>query len=425
MNCAVATATLLYYFVACHCLLAFATATFSSPFTSIFHNDVAQSAKDVPHNTSGHRWLSKWRWKWTQDTPVTAYGKQFDENEEESIDEAKITTVEIIASRGYPVEIHEVITEDGYILELHRIPYGKGQVSKRDVEKQVVFIQHGFLNTDNVWIITPNNQGLAYILADTGVYDVWLGNARGNTYSRKHVYLDPSEEDYWNFSFDEMGKYDIPAVINYVLAKTGRNTMSYIGHSMGCAMFFIGMSLRPELNAKIDVMIGLAPASSVAESQTGLRFQAPFVNLLVNLFRILGVRIYEPVDSTRNNFRKRFCGPSLFLRYSLCQNPIFATTSDEYRDIDVNLLPVIDGHNPAGTSVRTAAHFAQNFNAGQTFQRYDFGPTENQLRYGQATPPAYDLSQVTCPVFLFWGQSDKVVDPRVYSHFSSPSTSTD
>ncbi len=68
--------------------------------------------------------------------------------------------VEIIASRGYPVEIHEVITEDGYILELHRIPYGKGQVPKRDVKKQVVFIQHGFLNTDNVWLITPNDQGL-------------------------------------------------------------------------------------------------------------------------------------------------------------------------------------------------------------------------------------------------------------------------
>lgn len=50
---------------------------------------------------------------------------------------------------------------------------------------------------------------------------------------------------------------------------------------MGCAMFFVGMSLRPDLNAKIDVMIALAPASSVAESQTGLRFQAPFVNLLV------------------------------------------------------------------------------------------------------------------------------------------------
>ena len=26
-----------------------------------------------------------------------------------------------------------------------------------------------------------------------------------------------------------MGNYDIPAVINYVLAKTGRSTMSYVG----------------------------------------------------------------------------------------------------------------------------------------------------------------------------------------------------
>ena len=53
------------------------------------------------------------------------------------------------------------------------------------------------------------------------------------------------------------------------------------------------------------------------------------------LFRILGVRAYEPVDSARNNFRKAFCGPNLFLRYSLCQNPIFANGNEEYRNIDV------------------------------------------------------------------------------------------
>lgn len=29
--------------------------------------------------------------------------------------------------------------------------------------------------------------------------------------------------------FDEMGCYDIPAVIDYILTKTGRNTMSYVG----------------------------------------------------------------------------------------------------------------------------------------------------------------------------------------------------
>ena len=78
-----------------------------------------------------------------------------------------------------------------------------------------------------------------------------------------------------------MGKYDIPAVINYVLTKTGRSTMSYIGHSMGCAMFFVSMIEHPELNAKIDVMIALAPAASLAESKTIIRYQAPFVNQIV------------------------------------------------------------------------------------------------------------------------------------------------
>jgi lysosomal acid lipase/cholesteryl ester hydrolase len=38
----------------------------------------------------------------------------------------------------------------------------------------------------------------AYILSDAG-YDVWLGNARGNMYSRRHEYLTTHEKKFWNF----------------------------------------------------------------------------------------------------------------------------------------------------------------------------------------------------------------------------------
>jgi lysosomal acid lipase/cholesteryl ester hydrolase len=38
----------------------------------------------------------------------------------------------------------------------------------------------------------------AYVMADEG-YDVWLGNARGNTYSREHVNLTAKKKEFWNF----------------------------------------------------------------------------------------------------------------------------------------------------------------------------------------------------------------------------------
>ena len=68
--------------------------------------------------------------------------------------------MDIIANRGYPVETHTVTTADGYILEVHRIPYGKGQSSNTNSKRRVVFLQHGFLNTDNVWLIQPSDRAL-------------------------------------------------------------------------------------------------------------------------------------------------------------------------------------------------------------------------------------------------------------------------
>ena len=41
----------------------------------------------------------------------------------------------------------------------------------------------------------------AFQLSDLG-FDVWLGNSRGNIYSREHISLDADKDlDYWNFSY--------------------------------------------------------------------------------------------------------------------------------------------------------------------------------------------------------------------------------
>lgn len=71
------------------------------------------------------------------------------------------------------------------------------------------------------------------MLYDMG-YDVWLGNARGNTYSTDHVKYKRNgwreeRQKYWNFSWHEIGKYDLPATIDHIVNVTEFSKMHYIG----------------------------------------------------------------------------------------------------------------------------------------------------------------------------------------------------
>lgn len=76
---------------------------------------------------------------------------------------------------------------------------------------------------------------------------------------KKLLLLEPIVDNLMlNHSWDEIGNYDLPAVINHILKTTGQSKLSYIGHSLGCGTFFIAMVKHPELNSKIDVMVVLA-----------------------------------------------------------------------------------------------------------------------------------------------------------------------
>ncbi|GFT46195.1 gastric triacylglycerol lipase [Nephila pilipes] len=158
---------------------------------------------------------------------------------------------ELISSKGYPVENHYVQTKDGYILSVQRIPPGRAMNNGLKAEKKVVFLQHGLLASATDWVLNFPKQSLAFILADAG-YDVWLGNIRGNTYSRRHVKYSPNSKEFWEFSFDEMAKYDLPAMIDLALNISGQTQLYYIGHSQGTTAAFALLSESPEYNKKVS-----------------------------------------------------------------------------------------------------------------------------------------------------------------------------
>ncbi|KAJ9577879.1 hypothetical protein L9F63_025261, partial [Diploptera punctata] len=216
---------------------------------------------------------------------------------------------DLIEKYGYPVEIHTV-ESDGYILTLHRIPKGRKEHKQ---ERPPVIIHHALLCSSFDWVVLGPDKSLAFILADQG-YDVWLANSRGNTYSRKHVSLDPSDSAFWKFSWHEMGKRDVPAEIDYILAITGYKKLFYIGHSMGTTMFFVMMSERPEYNSKIQVMIGLAPAVKFARNKSRISYMMEYVaeSIVEGLLNLIGYQEFLPQTSMLNPLSRIMCRETAF-----------------------------------------------------------------------------------------------------------------
>ena len=134
---------------------------------------------------------------------------------------------EIIEGKGYIPNEYIVKTKDEYFLTLYRI---RSRNALAPNDKKVVFLQHGFLDSAHTWISNLANQSLGFILADAG-FDVFLGNSRGNTYSRRHAHLDPKDNRFWAFSWDEMAKYDLPSFVNFIVEETGTDKIFYVGHS--------------------------------------------------------------------------------------------------------------------------------------------------------------------------------------------------
>ncbi|CAD7082804.1 unnamed protein product [Hermetia illucens] len=335
----------------------------------------------------------------------------YDENYDEEAEIAKQDTVDerikaaIVKSTrdaGYPLETHSVVTDDGYILTVHRIPYAK---SNRDVKnKPVVFLQHGLLSCSLHYTTQGPGVAIAYLLAEEG-YDVWLGNARGNSFSKDHVKLDPKKKDFWNFSWHEIGYYDLPAMIDYVLRNTGVSALNYVGHSQGTTSFFVMTSLRPEYNAKIKAMHALAPVAFMGNMDNPLmKILGPIVSKGTLLTNLIGSFEFMPSTKLMGTIGKVFCKDGSIVQ-GICSSVLFMIAGFSNENLNTTMLPEILQTTPAGASVNQLIHYAQEY-VSYRFRQFDLGAIKNLLAYKFPTPPDYLLTKITAPIHLYYAGND-------------------
>ncbi|KAM9702806.1 lysosomal acid lipase/cholesteryl ester hydrolase isoform 1-T2 [Dama dama] len=320
--------------------------------------------------------------------------------------ETNMNVSEIILRWGYPSEEHQVVTADGYILCLNRIRHGRKNRSDKG-PKPVVFLQHGLLADSSNWVSNLPNNSLGFILADAG-FDVWMGNSRGNTWSRKHKTLSVFQDEFWAFSFDEMANYDLPDSVNFILNKTGQEQLYYVGHSQGTTIGFIAFSRIPELAKKIKMFFALAPVVS-AEFMTSPLVKLAWIPDLA--FKdLFGVKEFFPQSAFLKWLSTRIC--THVILKELCGNIFFVLCGFNERNLNMSRVPVYATHNPAGTSVQNMIHWSQVVKL-QKFQAFDFGSSaKNYFHYNQSFPPLYNVKDMLVQTAVWSGGRDWLADDK-------------
>ncbi|XP_065085053.1 lipase 3-like [Ochlerotatus camptorhynchus] len=303
-----------------------------------------------------------------------------------------------IEKHGYPAELHSVITEDGYTLTLSRIPSPR---------KTPILLLHQVYGCSIEFTMLGPGKALALLAHDDG-YDVWMGNVRGNMFSRGHLSLDPNRNAYWDYSYHEIGAYDLPAMVDYILFLTGKQKLHYVGHSQGAAVFLVMASMQPKYNAKvISAHLSAPPAFlSKATSPAG-RVSGELLSSL-QLMESLGIR------SVGDRFNSE---PMMYLKQAIDVNvvseewimeTVYFLTGEDRDGFNMSIMSDLTAAFPAGGSIRQFMHFMQCYRSGR-FAQFDHGKAGNTKRYGHSTPPAYALDLVTAPVAIYYGSNDRFV----------------
>ncbi|KAH0951194.1 hypothetical protein HN011_008152 [Eciton burchellii] len=287
---------------------------------------------------------------------------------------------------------------------MHRIPSNN---SNRN-QTQVVLIMHGLLGCSMDWLITGKNRSIAFLLADNG-YDVWLGNSRGTTNSKNHTTLSVQSSQFWDFSWHEMGIFDMPAMIDYVLAQTGQKQLFYIGFSQGTTQFWVLMSLKPQYNEKIKLMSALAPVAYVGHLDGLLRPLSVFANFVKRFYKLIGyfeILSNSPLEKYVTNL---FCREGTITQ-PFCEMIISLIGGFSYNVDHVHLVDYLQ-FAPAGCSWKQMFHYAINIQ-NEDFRFYDYDMLTNLRKYGQFVPPEYPLARITVPVIFYHSLNDFLATPE-------------
>ncbi|KAG4399076.1 hypothetical protein GLYMA_08G167700v4 [Glycine max] len=206
----------------------------------------------------------------------------------------------MVETQGYTCEEHQVTTEDGYILSLQRIPVGR---SSNNTDKPPVLLQHGIFCA------------------------------------------------YWDWSWDELASYDLPAFVQYVYNHTGQR-IHYAGHSLGTLMALASFCQGQVVNMLRSAAL-LSPIAHMNQI-TSLLTKIAADAFLANDIYWLGLREFVPNGDVAAKFAKDLCH---ILNFD-CSN-LMSLFAGPNCCINSSTIDVFLDHEPPPTATKNLVHLSQ------------------------------------------------------------------
>lgn len=314
------------------------------------------------------------------------------------------STKAIVLSQGYPYEIYEVVTDDGYILRLERLA--------RPKSNRIIYFQHGVVDNSFAWfghVEGEAGSALAFRAFDQG-YDVFVGTFRGCEGSTRHMKSDSdfSSSQYWNFSVNEHGMFDLKAFIDKIVSikkqelgdhfepRNGVHTaplsdnqfdIMLIAHSMGAmaSLIYLVWSKIQSRQHHVSCAILLSPAGYHMTAPIIVDIMGPIINVALWLFpwihtlkfpgttiRLLVSKILEDVNNSFTGRTVMSWGVAKVIGGSIEDHPFV-----NLRNLTYNVF--------SGTSTGVYRHFWQIWRH-KKFEGFDYGPKKNLQIYGTKQP---------------------------------------
>lgn len=289
-------------------------------------------------------------------------------------------------------------THDGYILSLQKISSRKDEECKDGIP---VLLQHGLMAEGTTWFLLPPEINLPFNLVENG-YQVWIVSSRGTQHSFDHKSLTPADSAYWDWTWQELALYDLPATLQYVRNQTGESP-HYVGHSLGTTIALAGFT-KYQLTTLLRSAVLLCPVAYMGHAGPVSRAAADI--FMAEASKFLGFAEFNPKMSSGavGELLKQLC-----VLPEICQDLLTGISGTNCCILSSTIGDLLL-YELQSSSTKNYIHMSQMVRSGE-MKMFDYEDgLVNLMHYGISTAPVFDLRSIPkdFPLFIGYGGADQL-----------------